>query len=689
MAAVVRLSRTLPWPALARIGWILFAGISLGVLLLMVPINSLTIYSSWRFQASYPVLADLLTRRTYALYFMGIHYGVAAICYLVAGLIVWRRANDLVPWLAAIMLATLPVMFSLGGYSETWSYYPHPWRDVLKFLREALTWSAGLTSLLAFLFLFPNSRSLARWTPVLLGLVLSVSILTSIALFRGIGPDPYGFWFAGFIVALLLGAGVQVHRYRRIASPLERQQTKWVVAGLVTMILSLVGVTGLSMAAENTLYTALAELLSVHLSLLTLALFPLSIAFSIFRYRLWAIDLLLNRALVYVLLTASVLTLYVLLVIAAGIFLQNPANPVLAAIAIGVLAMFFQPMRQRLQTAVNRLMYGERDDPVTALARLGQRLEASLAPGRELTTIVETVAQALRLPYVSIEIKTGEEYASAASAGTFQPKAELIALVYQGQLIGQLVVAPRATGESFSAADRRLLTHLARQAAPAVHAHRLAADLQHSRERIVVAREEERRRLRRDLHDGFGPTLASQALKLDAAIDLLASDPATAGRLLSEVKAQTQGTVADVRRLVYALRPPALDELGLVGALQSQIQALPANGLRLSLEAAPLPPLSAAVEVAAFRITLEAVTNTVRHAHASECRVRLAAASRALEIEVEDNGVGLPPEHAPGDGLVSLRERTAELGGTCRVENRPEGGVRVAARLPLAPAEHG
>jgi signal transduction histidine kinase len=408
-----------------------------------------------------------------------------------------------------------------------------------------------------------------------------------------------------------------------------------------------------------------------------------------FRYRLWEIDLLLNRALVYGLLTASVLGLYVVLVIVAGVFLQNPANPIPAAIAIGVLAMFFQPLRSRLQTAVNRLMYGDRDDPATALSRLGQRLEASLEPGRELATIVETVAQALKVPYAAIEIREGEGYISAAAAGAVQPKAEYIPLVYQGQPIGRLVVAPRSAGETFSAADRRLLADLARHAAPAVHAHRLAADLQRSRERIIVAREEERRRLRRDLHDGFGPTLASQTLKLDAAIDLLATDPAAAGRLLGEVKAQTQDTVADVRRMVYALRPPALDELGLLGALQAQIQSLPANGLRVGLEAQPLPPLSAAVEVAAYRITLEAVTNSVRHAHASECRVRLAATGQVLEIVVEDNGAGLPAGHTPGDGLASLRERTAELGGTCLVENRPAGGVRVAARLPLTPAEHG
>jgi signal transduction histidine kinase len=234
-----------------------------------------------------------------------------------------------------------------------------------------------------------------------------------------------------------------------------------------------------------------------------------------------------------------------------------------------------------------------------------------------------------------------------------------------------------------------LLNDLARQAAPAVHAHRLAADLQRSRERLVIAREEERRRLRRDLHDGFGPSLASQALKLDAALDLLDADPATARRLLEEVKAHTQSTVADVRQLVYALRPPALDQLGLVGALNAQIQALALNGLSVTVDAAPMPPLSAAVEVAAYRIALEAVTNSARHARASESVVRLTVHDGALEIEVTDNGAGLPAGSAAGVGLVSMRERAAELGGDCTIENIPSGGLRVGARLPLVAAEHG
>ena len=260
-------------------------------------------------------------------------------------------------------------------------------------------------------------------------------------------------------------------------------------------------------------------------------------------------------------------------------------------------------------------------------------------------------------------------------------------LIYQSEIVGQLILAPRAPGESFSPADRRLLEDIARHAGAAVHAVRLTADLQHSRERLVTAREEERRRLRRDLHDGLGPTLAGQTLKLDAAIDLVDSDPAAARALLLELKSQTQATVADIRRLVYELRPPALDELGLVDALRQYVTryAGSGNGLRISIEAPPqgLPPLSAAVEVAAYRIALEAATNVVRHASARSCTVCFSVYS-ALQVEVTDDGIGLPGDMRPGVGLTSMRERAAELGGTCVIERAPTGGTRVAARLPLS-----
>jgi len=208
-----------------------------------------------------------------------------------------------------------------------------------------------------------------------------------------------------------------------------------------------------------------------------------------------------------------------------------------------------------------------------------------------------------------------------------------------------------------------------------------------------VAREEERRRLRRDLHDGLGPTLASQTLKLDAALDLLQTDPAQAGHLLRQIKEQSQATVADVRRLVYALRPPALDELGLAGALQASLTSLTEDlPLTVDVQAEALPPLPAAVEVAAYRIVSEALNNVIQHAEASRCSVRLrieAGADRALAIEVRDDGVGLPDKREPGVGLRSMQERAEELGGRLEVTSPDGSGTCVRALLPLGDGREG
>jgi signal transduction histidine kinase len=231
---------------------------------------------------------------------------------------------------------------------------------------------------------------------------------------------------------------------------------------------------------------------------------------------------------------------------------------------------------------------------------------------------------------------------------------------------------------------------LAAHAGVAAHAVRLARDLQRARERLVTAREEERRRLRRDLHDGLGPTLASQALTIDAARALMRSDPATADALLVELKEQSQGAIADVRRLVYALRPPALDDLGLVVALRQESAPHTRGGLQINVEAPDsLPHLSAAVEVAVYRITQEAITNVVRHAAARRCTIRLTVPepARSLCLEIEDDGRGLPTNHQAGIGTTSMRERAEELGGSFAVEQLPGGGVRVSARLPLPQEE--
>jgi signal transduction histidine kinase len=203
----------------------------------------------------------------------------------------------------------------------------------------------------------------------------------------------------------------------------------------------------------------------------------------------------------------------------------------------------------------------------------------------------------------------------------------------------------------------------------------------------VTAREEERRRLRRDLHDGLGPQLAAQTLKVGSARSLYGRDPAAADALLSELETNMEAAISDIRRLVYNLRPPALDELGLDGAIRESAAQYATNGLKISVDTPQtLPSLPAAVEVAAYRIVQEALTNVVRHAAASECVIRLELDGE-LEVEITDDGVGLPEDRGAGVGLSSMRERAVELSGTCVVEPSLPEGTRVLARLPIP--EHG
>jgi len=344
-------------------------------------------------------------------------------------------------------------------------------------------------------------------------------------------------------------------------------------------------------------------------------------------------------------------------------------------------------------------MYGDRDEPYKVLSRLNRRIEATLAPDAVLQTIVETVAQALKLPYAAIRLEQDGKFVTAAEHGTSADDAVVLPLTYQMEQVGQLLLAPRAPGEEFTPSDRRLLDDLARQAGVAVHDAQVTADLQRSRERLVMAREEERRRLRRNLHDSLGPTLASLAHRHDVARDLLAHDPAAVDALLAELKTETREVISDIRHLVYELRPPALDQLGLVSAIREQAAS---QGLRtedalrntsgpiFSIDAPRnLPPLPAAVEVAAYWIAQEALTNVARHARARTCHIHLSLDNnKEVRLEVTDDGVGLPANYRAGVGLTSMRERAAELGGTCTVTSiHSEGGTRVVAHLPLPDSE--
>jgi signal transduction histidine kinase len=497
-------------------------------------------------------------------------------------------------------------------------------------------------------------------------------------------------WFSVLIpLSMGIGLAAQVYRYRRISSHHERLQVRWVLFGFGVVALGFLLYGALPLLVPTLREPTLARVLFLNFSETVLLVIPwfvllACVGIAILRYRLYDIDLVINRMLVYGALSAGVIGLYVLVVGGLGALFQSSGNLMLALLATGLAALLVQPLRASLQRRVNRLMYGERDDPYVVLSRLSQQLKTTLAPDTVLPGIAEMVAQTLKLPYVALAVQRGDQLEVMASTG--EPAGDLIALplVYQAERIGQLLVAPRAPGEAFTLAERRLLDDIAFQAGAALHAIRLTADLQRSREQLVTAREEERRRLRRDLHDGLGPQLASLTLTIAAARELLRRDAQAADQLLGELTSHAQAAITDIRRIVYDLRPPALDDLGLLLALREQAAAYQQAGLQITIDAPEqLPALPAAVEVAAYRIVQEAVTNVVRHANAQRCVVRLRIDS-GLWLEIQDDGRGLPSDRRRGVGLTSIRERTAELGGTLTIESAAGQGTHVRVWLPLA-----
>jgi len=413
----------------------------------------------------------------------------------------------------------------------------------------------------------------------------------------------------------------------------------------------------------------------------------LGLAAAIVFYRLLDIRVVIQRTLIWGALTTMVVAVYVAVVGTLSVLSQTQGNPLFALIATGLAAMLFQPLRERLQHGVTTLLYGEVDTPYEVVARLSKKLEAALAPQDALHTIVQTINDSLKVSYTAIELCQDGQYITTAECGT--PEAVSanqwieFPLVYGSDTVGRLMVAPRMSGESLTARDRRLIEGLLHHAEVTILTAQLTADLQRSREKLVAAREEERRRLRRDLHDGLGPALASLTLQLDAARNLLKHNTPKADTMLVELKGQVQAALAEVRRIAYELRPPALDELGLLAALDQKARQFGQSGeLTVTIDAPCLPPLPAAVEGAAYRIVMEALTNAARHAQATTCAIRLTVNGR-LGIEIHDNGKGLPPDFRRGVGISSMMERADELGGMCAVENDPAGGTCVRAFLPL------
>lgn len=636
-----------------------------------------------------------LSQPFFAAYFVAWELLVAIGSLLVAALIAWKRPDD---WFAMLVAISLALFGLLPPLIDGLIYASPRWALPVGTLRLI-----ELNCLMAVLCLFPNGRFAPQWTRWLLLLWLLFSLVVLIfdplaladtAVLPNTRTLEDARWLLIGASWFLLAIAGQIVRYRRHATTIEKQQMKWVLFGFaITVVFSLISAMLLISfpgLTDRPGGEAALILILGGLHLLSALTLPVSFALSILRYRLWDVDILLNRTLVYGGLSIAVIAVYVLVVGALGALFQSQGSFLFALLATGLIALLFQPLRDRLQKGVNRLMFGERDDPYKVLSQLGQQLQTTTTPEAMLQSLVKTIAATLKLPYVAIDLVGEQGRISGAATGKSLAQTVELPLRYQNETVGYLVASPRAPGESFTEREQRLLADIAGQAGAIAYSVRLTADLQRSRERLVLAREEERRRIRRDLHDELGPTLASQTFTLDAVLDTLETDPLAAAQLLKALKSQNQETVADIRRLVYELRPPALDELGIVGTLQAQAGRLNGHdGPQIEITSAPdpLPPLPAAVEVAAYRIALEAMTNVARHARARCCEVLLRVEGngnrRKLRIEVTDDGTGLPPEIQAGVGLNSMRERAEELGGAFELRAGNNGGMHVTAMLPF------
>jgi signal transduction histidine kinase len=630
-----------------------------------------------------------------------LYIAVAASMGIVGAVVATRRPRNTVGWamwLAAILVAVEWFGYVYADFSIRLHGGSLPASLLLAWVTTWMIYPVVGLILIVIPLLFPDGRLPSpRWWPVAVVAALSITLsavvdafstgpLANLAIDNPVGiaavaamrPPLSGVALAAFLVVLPIATiGSPIVRFRR-GGRVERAQLRWFAYAA--------SVTGIAAAATAFQYSRdpVGGIPIAVVFFLGMAALPFSIGIAILRYRLFDIDAVISRSATYGLLTLGVVGMYVLVVGALGNVFGSSGNLFNAVIATAVVAMLFEPARARVQRRLNRHLFGDRDDPYGALSRLGQRLENTLAPPDVLPTVVGVVAEVLRLPYAAIRLDVGADGSIAAASGEPIPDPVSVPLIYHGEPIGELLLGLRAGDESFSQADRRLLEDFARQVALAAHAVRVTVELQAARELLVTSREEERRRLRRDLHDELGGQLAGISVQMGRLRGLIETDAAAADELVLELRGEIRTAIGGVRRILQNLRPTALDQLGLTAALREISGQAARQGLRVTVELPDdLGPLPAAVDVATYRIVQEAFANVERHAHASSCDLHVWV-DDGLHVVVRDDGIGLVDRNGSqlGVGLDAMRERAAELGGTCAIYS-DAGGTTVSVLLPV------
>lgn len=469
------------------------------------------------------------------------------------------------------------VLVALGGLyailALTWasnsiaaSAAPTPVWFVLLFLNLCWGWLFAPTLLLVVLSFPRRVWPLARRPRLTVVLIYGLPLAAIAASFI---TGNIVFYLAalglGTLSVIVATLAVTTHTFLRVPDAVVRAQTSWLALGIGVGLAFFPAMFVLGFAFPD-LRDAIERLppwIGLPFQAIPSLVFPLCLGIAITRYRLFDIDLIINRTLVYASLTGAVIGIYLLVVGYLGWLLQTGDNLVLSLIATGIVAVVFAPIRNLVQRGVNRLLYGERDEPYQVLTRLGQRLETALGPISALTLTVETIAQALKLPYVAITLRQADEVQTVVAYGAARNDVNRYPLTYTGEVVGELVAASRAPNETLNPADQRLLHDLARQIGTVAHGVSLTARLEQARLRLVTERGEARRRLGSDLHDRIGHQLAAATRQVERANHLVGADQNSAQVLLNDITQQLRSVAQEVRGLAHELFPPELALLAL------------------------------------------------------------------------------------------------------------------------------
>ncbi|MDP9021835.1 MAG: sensor histidine kinase [Actinomycetota bacterium] len=628
-------------------------------------------------------------------------------------------------------------LLALGmvGTGAVFNAQAHAARVVLPdfgtFTHDNFHYIGGLTYLYA-IALFPDGRlkppwrELPRWRwPLRVAYLVALPIAGVFVVDEIHGGDPAAMILLFGIMIPVVGLSAQVGRYRHAETADERRQSRLLITTLTSAVGGAVTFGILAGLLSGQGDTAELGQLVFRVFPALFAAIPVSLCVILIRFRLWDLDRLLNRTFVFGALASFIGVVYVGVVVSGSHLLAGRGGDrslALAVVATAIIAVAFDPLRARLTSLANRLVYGHRETPYQVLSRFSDRVGETYAVDDVLPRMARLLAEGTAARRADVWLAVRGELVRAASwpqtaervdvrvpldggdrsrrRGGLPPLPDVhrtVAVTRHGELLGALTVAERE-GESLTPAEEQLLGDLAAQAGLVLGnvqlteelrdqvetLSRQTADLRASRQRIVAAQDAERRRMERDIHDGSQQHLVALAVKLRLARSLIDRSPERVGPLVDELRGEAAEALELLRNLARGIYPAVLADQGLVEALRSQAARAPVT---THIEADNVRRYPPPVETAVYFCCLEALQNAVKHAHASAVTIHLSEDHGVLSFTVADDGTGFDGQRVtPGHGLQNLADRLASLGGTVELRSRPGSGTTLTGRVRAAPA---